>query len=149
MSMKKLAMILAGAVLSVAALPALAGNDRPISLGELPAASQQFVRNHFQNVKVSYAKVDGGVMDKDYTVVFVDGSKVEFNKNGEWKEVESKFGMVPEAIVPPQIGSYVAAHFEGRRITDIERTRRGYEVVLDNGIELDFNNRFQVTKIDD
>lgn len=147
--MKKLAMILACAALVVAAAPALAGNDRPISVEQLPAASQQFVKTHFENAKVSYAKMDGGVMDKDYTVVFVDGSKVEFDKNGAWKEVESKYGTVPAAIVPQQIRDYVNAHFEGRRITDIERTRRGYEVVLDDNIELDFNKQFQVTKIDD
>lgn len=149
--MKKFTAILAGLFLLAAAMPAsaLASDDRPIEVKELPAAAQQFIQTHFPGVKVSYATVDSELMSKDYKVVFTDGRKVEFSKNGEWKEVSAKHAELPAAIVPQQIRDYVAKHHAGQAIRKIERDRHGYEVKLANGLELDFNKRFEVVKIDD
>lgn len=54
-------------------------------------------------------------------MVFVNGSKVEFAKDGAWKEVDCKYGEVPAAIVPQQIRDYVAKNFAGRKIVSIDR----------------------------
>ena len=118
--MKKLMMILAGTALMVTSAPAFAGNDRPIAVGELP----------------------------DYKVVFVNGAKVEFTKNGEWKDVECKYGEVPAAIVPQQIRDYVAKNYPDRKVTAIDRDRRDYEVELDNGLDLKFDLKFRLIDID-
>lgn len=147
--MKKLMFILAGAALLATSAPAFAGNDRPIAVGELPAAAQQFIKTYFSGVEVSFAKVDEGLFDKDYKVVFVDGSKVEFAKNGEWKDVDCKYGEVPAGIVPQQIVDYVAKHQPGRKIRSIDRDRRDYEVELDNSLDLKFDLRFNLIDIDD
>ena len=138
--MKKLMMILAGTALMVTSAPAFAGNDRPIAVGELPATAQQFIKAHFAGVEVSLSKVDEELFDKDYKVVFVNGAKVEFTKNGEWKDVECKYGEVPAAIVPQQI--------RDRKITAIDRDRRDYEVELDNGLDLKFDLKFRLIDID-
>lgn len=150
--MKRLTIILAPlfvalSVLSV--LPASAGNDRIITVGELPAASQQFISTCFKEVEVSYAKVDEEWFDKEYKVVFVDGSKVEFVRSGAWKEIDCKYGEVPAGAVSAPIRDCVAARFPGRRIICIERDRRNCEVKLDNGLELEFDADFRLVDIDD
>ena len=127
---------------------AFAGNDRPIAVGELPATAQQFIKAHFAGVEVSLSKVDEELFDKDYKVVFVNGAKVEFTKNGEWKDVECKYGEVPAAIVPQQIRDYVAKNYPDRKITAIDRDRRDYEVELDNGLDLKFDLKFRLIDID-
>lgn len=147
--MKKLTMILAGVALLATSAPALAGNDRPIAVGELPAASQEFIKAHFSGVEISFSKVDEGLFDKDYKVVFVNGAKVEFAKNGEWKDVEYKYGEVPASVVPQQIRDYVSKNYPGRKITAIDRDRRDYEVELDNGLDLKFDLQFRLIDIDD
>ena len=147
--MKKLMMILAGTALMVTSAPAFAGNDRPIAVGELPATAQQFIKAHFAGVEVSLSKVDEELFDKDYKVVFVNGAKVEFTKNGEWKDVECKYGEVPAAIVPQQIRDYVAKNFAGRKIVSIDRDKRDWEVKLDNGLDLKFDLQFRLIEIDD
>ena len=139
--MKKLMMILAGTALMVTSAPAFAGNDRPIAVGELPATAQQFIKAHFAGVEVSLSKVDEELFDKDYKVVFVNGAKVEFTKNGE-------YGEVPAAIVPQQIRDYVAKNYPDRKITAIDRDRRDYEVELDNGLDLKFDLKFRLIDID-
>ena len=93
--------------------------------------------------------MDEELFDKDYKVVFVNGAKVEFTKNGEWKDVECKYGEVPAALVPQQIRDYVAKNFAGRKIVSIDRDKRGYEVKLDNGLELKFDLKFRLIEVDD
>ena len=147
--MKKFTIILASLALMASTLTAFAGNDRIITVAELPAVSQQFIKAHFAGVEVSYAKVDEEMFDKDYKVVFVNGSKVEFAKNGQWTDVDCKYGEVPAAIVPQQIRDHVAQHFTGRKIVSIDRDKRGYEVKLDNGLELKFDLKFRLIEVDD
>ena len=157
--MKKLMMILAGTALIATSAPAFAGNDRPIAVGELPASAQQFIKTHFGGIEVALSKVDEELFDKDYKVVFVNGAKVEFTKNGEWKDVECKYGEVPAAIVPQQIRDYVtknypknkivAKNYPDRKVTAIDRDRRDYEVELDNGLDLKFDLKFRLIDIDD
>ena len=147
--MKKFTIILASLALMASTLTAFAGNDRIITVAELPAVSQQFIKAHFAGVEVSYAKVAEEMFDKDYKVVFVNGSKVEFAKNGQWTDVDCKYGEVPAAIVPQQIRDHVAQHFAGRKIVSIDRDKRGYEVKLDNGLELKFDLKFRLIEVDD
>ena len=67
--MKKFTILLASLAVMASSVPAFAGKDRIITVGELPAVAQQFVQTHFKAVEVSYAKVDEELFDKDYKVV--------------------------------------------------------------------------------
>lgn len=147
--MKSVRMILAGVLLSALTLPATAGNDRPIVVGELPAAAREFLRAHFDGLEVSYAKVDEDFFDKEYKVVFVNGARVEFREDGSWREIDCKYGEVPAAAVPRQIAGEVARLFPERKVISIDRGRRDYEVELDNGLELTFDRKFRLTEMDD
>lgn len=147
--MKKLASLLALVALLAGATPALAGDDRPIEYAKLPAAARQFITSYFGDTRVSYAKVDSEWWDTTYEVVFVDGRKVEFEKDGAWKEVSCKYSQVPDVIVPPRIREYVAASHPGQKMVKIERSRREYEVKLDNVLDLTFDRNYNLIDIDD
>ena len=56
--MKKFTILLASLAVMASSVPAFAGKDRIITVGELPAVAQQFVQTHFKAVEASYAKVD-------------------------------------------------------------------------------------------
>lgn len=147
--MKKFTILLAALLAVCTTVAALAGNDRMISVGELPASSQQFINTYFKGLEVSYAKVDEELFDKSYKVLFVDGSKVEFRRNGDWKEIECKYGEVPAGIVPRPIRDCVSTRFAQRRIISLDRDRRSYDVELDNGLDLEFDSSFRLVDIDD
>ncbi len=135
--------------ISLAVMTAVfAGNDKPITVDQLPAAAKQFIGKYFPGAKVSYAKMETGAFDKSYEVVFADGNKVDFDGKGEWKDVECKATKVPEGIVPQKIREYVAANYKDARITEIDRDKRDYEVKLSNGIELKFDLKFNLVKTD-
>ena len=145
--MKKL-LILAAAVFALGTSTVSADNDRPISVSELPEKAQQFIRQHFPNEKV-FAKMERELFDTTYEVIFTSSSKVEFLKNGDWKEVDCKYSTVPAAIIPQQIAQYVSQYYPDTSVVQIDRDKRDYEVKLTNGLELTFDLKFNLIDIDD
>ena len=128
---------------------AYAGNDRPINVSQLPQKAQQFIKQHFPDEKVAYAKKERDLLKTNYEVVFTSGSKIEFRKDGEWKEIDCKYAKVPDAIIPPRIMEFVTTNYKGAAITEIDRDRRDYEIKLSNGLELTFDLKFNLIEIDD
>mgnify|MGYP000026563700 len=86
--------------------------------------------------------------DKKYEVIFANSSKVEFFKDGTWKEVDCKYSTVPEAVIPEAILRYVKATYPDHKVVKIEKEDRGYEAKLANGMKLEFDNKFNLIDID-
>ena len=128
---------------------ALAGNDKPIQVSEMPKAAQLFIKNHFADLSVAMAKVETDFLDKNYDVVFTNGNKVEFDKKGNWTNVDCEHTQVPVAILPEAIRQYVAKNYPDAKVLKIELTdRKGYNVELSNGFELEFDKRMNVIDVD-
>ena len=112
-------------------------------------AITQFVTQHFPNATVQMVMPD----EDDIDVVLNDYTKIEFRLNNEWKKVDCEqsttFTAVPATIVPEQITAYVNANFPGAIIKKLEKKFRGWEIELNNGLELKFNSNFKVIEIDD
>ena len=128
---------------------AYADDDRAITKEQLPKAAQEFLSKYFPTQKIALAKEETDFLDKTYEVIFVDGAKVEFSRNGEWKEVNCKFSAVPDGIVPAQILKYIDQNHEGAKVIEIDRDKRDWEVKLDNGLDLKFDLQFRLIEIDD
>ncbi|MDO4721823.1 PepSY-like domain-containing protein [Porphyromonas circumdentaria] len=148
--MKKIVLMLF-ALVSLVVLPStLKADDKPISFAQLPKVAQQFVKQHF-SAQVSLVTVDNDLIGKTYEVLLVDGTRMEFDRKGVWKDVEVERGsVVPNQIIPKAISTYVVKHFPGTTIKQIEkRDRGGYQVELSNGVELKFNSKLAFVGIDD
>ncbi len=128
---------------------ASADNDKPISMSQLPAAAQQVIKKHFGGKKVALAKMESGLFEKSYDVVFNNGEKVEFDRKGNWTEIDCKMSSVPAGLVPAKIAQYVKSTYPGTKILQIEKDDSQYEVKLSNRLEVTFNRNFQVVDIDD
>ncbi len=138
------------AIICIAAFvtPAMADNDKPISVSELPTAAQQVLNSYFTTKKVALAKMESGIIGKSYDVIFTNGEKIEFDRKGQWTEIDCKQSSVPSKLVPSQITSYVNQNYSGNKILKIEKDDNEYEVNLSNGIEITFNKKFAVIDID-
>ena len=102
----------------------------------------------FPQEKVALAKMEKDFFDKKYEVIFANSSKVEFFKDGTWKEVDCKYSTVPEAVIPEAILRYVKATYPDHKVVKIEKEDRGYEAKLANGMKLEFDNKFNLIDID-
>ncbi|MBO4814554.1 MAG: PepSY-like domain-containing protein [Muribaculaceae bacterium] len=124
---------------------AKADHDQVITYNQLPANAQALLKEYFANKVPLVVTMDWD----DYTIVYDSGEKVEFNKQGEWKEIDCRTSFVPTALIPEQIKANVKTSFPGTTILKLDRNRRGYEVKLNNGLEIEYNRAFQVIDIDD
>ena len=140
--MKKLVFLLV-CVFTVSTV-AMADNEKPIQVGQLPTKAQTFITTYFKGHKVALAKLDS----KSYDVIFTNGEKIEFDKSGDWTEVKCKSG-VPTQIVPSAIRTYVKNNYAEASIIHIERIRNEYEVYLSNRWEITFDCHMRVIDIDD
>ena len=116
-------------------------------------AINEFVRAYFPDTEVIANIKDGLDCDvtlSDYTQIGFDGNL--FGKI-EWDEVDCRHASlstaVPAALVPVEISNYVNRMNEGQSITKISKDNRGWGIELSNGIEIEFDKRFNVTDFDD
>jgi len=145
--MKKLAFLFVG--LFVLSLTAWADGDKPIQVTEMPKAAQQFIQRHFANLSVAVAKMETDFMAKSYDVIFTNGDKVEFDRKGKWTNVDCEHSQVPQEVIPVAIQKYVAKYYPEAKVLKIELTdRKGYDVELNNGFEVEFDKNFKVREID-
>ena len=127
---------------------ACADNYQPITRDQLPMKAQTFLSTYFPNSKISLVRREVGVTELGYDVIFTDGCKVEFDRKGEWTEVDCITHPLPVAIVPAAIVSFVDAHYPDAKIIKAEKDKREYEVKLNNRVELTFNKKMQLIDID-
>ena len=146
--MKKILFVFA-AFLLIGVSVAKADNDKVINKNQLPAQAQQFINEHFANVKLSYAKLERDFLERSYEVLLTDGTKLEFSSKGTWFEVDCKYGEVPAAVIPAPIKNYIKENYPGERVLKIERDRSNYELKLSNRLELTFDKDFRIIDIDD
>lgn len=125
------------------------GNDKQISFNELPAQSQQLIKQYFSNQPIALVKEDSDLFDKSYEVLFTNGDKIEFDKKGKWETIDCRYTYLPTDLVPKQILNHVNKNYSDIKIISIEKeSKGGYEIVLSNGLDLDFDTRFNLINID-
>ena len=130
-------------------MSATAGRDKPINVEELPPTAQQVIKQHFANQKVVLVKADSELLDKEYNVRFLNGDRVEFDRNGEWEEVDCKNSQVPTALVPTEIARKIDELYPQAKVLQMSRDRKEYEVKLSNRVKLEFDTQFRLAKIKD
>lgn len=106
----------------------------------LPRAAQSVLSRNFK-ADVSLIKIEKGFgRVSEYDVTLTDGTEISFDRKGNWENIETSRGRrVPDALVPQTIRNYVKKNHSGAKIIGIERERGGYEVELDNGIDMKFD----------
>ena len=139
--MKSIKAILLLVAMMAISFNAKADHDQVITFDQMPEAAQV----HFAGKVPLVVTVDWD----DYTIRYESGEKVEFDKQGNWKEINCRSTCVPAELIPEQIKSHIQATFPGSAIIKLERNRRGYEVKLNNGLEVEYDPTFQIIDIDD
>ena len=145
--MKKLTMMMIG-LFTVGVASCQAEREKVIDVNQLPEVAGNFVSEHFADSRVAVAKMENLWRNKSYEVYFTNGDHIDFDRNGNWEEIECKTTAVPTAVVPTAIQEYVAKTYPGERIKKLERDRWKYEVKLSNHIELTFDLKYNLKDVD-
>lgn len=125
----------------------IAGDGYVVGIQQLPAGAQEVMTKCFADRTILTI-----LKERDeYEVIFNNGEKIEFNKKGEWTEVSCHTTQVPDILIPDPIKARIKADFANSKIVKIDRSSNGkkYEVKLNNGLEVEFDKKFNVIKVDD
>lgn len=131
-------------MLMMAASANAAGRKTAIDPMSLPVPAQQLVQQHWPSCVIDNAWIDG----KEYEVLLSDGTVIEFDAKGVWKEMKCTDGL-PVTLVPVFITRYVVNRYPKILIIGVEKMKGGYEATLANGYEIQFDMRGNVTHVDD
>lgn len=145
--MKKILSILVLAVVAVQF--AFAGDVITKDAKELPLTARNFINQYFSKPQISYIKIDSEFLSKKYEVILTDRTEIEFDRKGNWTEVDCKKNAIPSALIPVSIKDYVNTNFPSEIITKIERNGMGLEVELANDFSLKFNKQGKFVSMDD
>lgn len=137
-------------VLSLLSVMACAGNDKITSdTNVLPVSSRQFISDHFKDIPVSHIQIEKNLIRiSSYDVILTDGTNVEFNHKGEWKEIKRHGLPIPQAIIPEVIQDLIKKTIHRIRLLN-RKEIRDYEIKLDNGLEMTFDLKGNLIDIDD
>ena len=107
-----------------------------------------FVETYFPQTTILKVETD----DNEIEVKLSDRTEIDFTLNFEWKNIDCEdsqiYGSVPAELVPAQITDYVTANYPNNHIDKIEKTHHGgWEIELDNGIEIVFDQDFNVIEV--
>ena len=114
----------------------------------LPGAITAFLKQHFPNATVVGVEPDHDHGGLEYDVYLNDGTKVDFDTNNQWDQVESMKG-VPAYFIPKGIANYVRSNYQNMTITKVNKEYNIYEIELANGLDLNFDSPGRFLGMDD
>lgn len=117
---------------------------------QLPQYAREFIRIHFPNTGVSHIKIEKEFWEgNQYDVILTNGFDLDFDKNGQWKEIDGHKTALPASVIPSKIADYLSKNFSGVAVWSIDKSKHGYEVKLANRLELKFNSAQAFVRYDD
>lgn len=119
----------------------------------LPQNSQDLITQNFSGEQIAKVEKNDSWYnwDKDemYEVRFQNGIKLDFNKEGQLTEVDSKEGTsIPVEILPQAIRTYLESNEGSAEIVSWEKDDDEQEVKLADGRELEFDAEGKFLKED-
>lgn len=148
----KMKKILSMTLLTIVILQsACAGDVITHDTKRLPEAARKFISTYFTKAQVSHIKIESELFQtQKYEVLLTDRTEIDFNRHGEWLEVDCDKSPVPVGLIPPYVAWYMQENFPGAYVVKIERKRRGgVEIDLNNDWTITFNARGEVIEVDD
>lgn len=123
-------------------------HDKAINPESLPESVKSFMNTHFPEDKIAFSKKDRDFLKMSYEVILTDGTKLEFRRSGEWKEIDRHHDRLPDGIIPQEVEAKITELYPDSFITKAENGSRNMEVDLANGLELKFDKRNSLIGID-
>lgn len=111
--------------------------DEPVSPTDLPIKAKEFISTYFPSANIVRSIKDG----HEYEATLSDGTRIDFDKKGEWQDVDAPLGMtIPSGFYPQAIDENVAQVSPEAGINEISKEKYGYEVELVSGVDMRFDH---------
>ena len=119
-------------------------------VSKLPQAAIQCLQQNIPNATVNLIKVDTSFLGfgvSSYDAYLSDGTEIEFDKRGQWTEIENDVA-IPQSFITDTLKAYLAKNFPNIRVTSLKKKPYGYQIELSNDIEIRFDSSWKLISID-
>lgn len=110
---------------------------------KIPARSQAFIDKYFPESSIVIVEMEDGDDMPEYEVWLNDGTKIDFDLQGEWRVVARKKSGVPQTLIPQQIMGFIKEKYPNNVVTKFSRKDYGYKLELSDDMDLRFNKQYQ------
>lgn len=117
--------------------------EKEVKMADLPQSVQQFIATHFADETVTRTRI---IERGFYKVELSNGYEAEFNRKGNWVEIENDHhASLPASVIallPKPTVSYLGEKYAGWSVYSIDHRKQGYEVKLHGTekVELHFDS---------
>ena len=134
-------------VLATCCLTVMADDEyQEIQPKKLPHLAQRILPAYFPTQQVTHAEKAKSKLNVGYRVVLSDGTKIQFDKDGNWLDVDGNGSPIPMRIVPPALQNYLSLNcpedIQVLRQTKDSKTYE-YDLYLSDGQHLRFDTYFK------
>lgn len=107
---------------------------------KIPGPAETFINQNFPKSSIVLVETDTDDEGMEYCVWLNDGTKVEFDMQGNWKRVARKKTGVPTHMIPAAITEYIKANYPDNVVTKFSKKPYGYKVELSDDMDLRFTH---------
>lgn len=108
-------------------------DDDWISYNEIPETAQKAIEASFGTELISSSTIKSVKKDSDsYEIYLDDSTKIDFDLNGKWKEIDNKAGLGATYFATDpelkKIKAWADAKYKDKTIEEVDRKPNGYEI---------------------
>lgn len=116
----------------------------PVEVKKLPDLATRNLKSYFPGIGVTEAYTVTQKIKDEYYVVLDNSVLVVFDKHGQWSRVEANDAEIPERMIDGRIKMDMAKNKITSRVIKMLKDKKGnYEVFLEDGTELHYDNQFK------
>lgn len=121
--------------------------EKVVNNDDLPASATSFINTHYSAQAIRQVVKERDDLKTEYHVYLDNNTKLEFNRDGEIKEIEGT-ERIPDAILQPLIVSYVNDNYAPAFIREWKKSSTNQEVEISTGVELLFDSNGNFLRVD-
>lgn len=114
-----------------------------VALENFPANAQSFIKENFSSSEVYYSIKEVDKSETKYKTQLKDGTKIEFDVNGDWKEVKNGMNKpIPTKFFPSNVLKYIQTNYSKIDVNKIEKDTKDKEIkveLIQNNLDLKFD----------
>ena len=114
---------------------------------KLPAEATTFLDVNFKGIQIQEMHKEKEGTSFKYEVKLVNGTEIEFNNRGRWREVESKTTSLPTTMLQTTVAEYIQKTYPGAKVTEIKKGVRFNFVEINDNLNLQFDSAGNFYKI--
>ena len=108
----------------------------------LPQQASSFIQRVFPGTQIWKVERDG----RKFDVQLSNGVSIDFLANGDWENIDSEYGPIPDAAFPAAVIQAVKNAYPQAAVIDAEKEWGNYKLKLNNMMELMVTGNGQIMR---